>query len=74
MDQDNDDWRSHWTLEPVSRIAVHQSGVTARVAVSPNDPSKDHISFENTASVDLFLWDLGELTKQAIVLWMERKF
>jgi hypothetical protein len=74
MDQDNDDWRSHWTLERVSRIAVHQSGVTARVAASPNDSSKDHISFENTASVDLFLWDPGELTEQAIVLWMERKF
>jgi hypothetical protein len=74
MDLDYDDWRSRWTLERVSRTAVHQSGLTARVAASPNDPSKDHISFENTAAVDLFRWDLGELTEQAIVLWMEGKF
>jgi hypothetical protein len=74
MDRDYGDWRSHWTLERVSRTAVHQSGLTARVAASPNDSSKDHISFENTAAVDLFLWDLGELTEQAIALWMEGKF
>ena len=74
MDHDYSDWRSHWTSERVSRTAVHQSGVTARVAASPNDPSKDHISLENTADVDLFLWDLGELMEQAIILWMEGKF
>ena len=72
--QDNDDWRLLWTVEIVSRTAVHQSGVTARVTRSPHDPSKDIISFENTANVDLSRWDLSELTEEAIALWMEGKF
>jgi hypothetical protein len=57
----------------VSRIAVHKSGVTARVSPSSTDPAKDRITLENTASLDLERWDLGKLTEQAIKLWVEGK-
>jgi hypothetical protein len=74
MGENIEDWRSLWTCERVSRTAVHKSGMTARVTRSPIDPSKGHISFENTATVDLSRWDLGELTEEAITLWLEGKF
>jgi hypothetical protein len=70
----NRSWRAQWTLEPVSRTAVHTSGVTARVEPSPTDPTKDRITLENTATLDLERWDLGQLAEQAIKLWMEGKF
>jgi hypothetical protein len=70
----NRSWRADWTLEPLSRVAVHKSGVTARVQPSPTDPRKDRITLENTSTLDLELWDLGELTEQAVKLWMEGKF
>ena len=70
----SDDWRANWTTEAVSRTAVHKSGVTARVTPSFVDPTKDQIVLENTAAVDLLRWDLGELTEQAIILWMEGEF
>jgi hypothetical protein len=74
MDRDNENWRSLWTLEMISRIAVHQSGVTARVARSPDDPGKDRISLENTANVDLSPWDLDELADEVMELWLEGNF
>lgn len=70
----NRSWRSSWTLEPVSRTAVHKSGITARVQPSPTNAEKDCIVLENTASLDAARWDLGSLTKQAIKLLMENKF
>ncbi len=70
----NRSWRSQWTPFRVSRTAVHKSGVTARVSHSPTDPSKDRITLENTATLDLERWDLGRLTEQAIKLWMEGEF
>ena len=67
-------WRAHWTCEPVSRPAVHKSGVVARVSPIPTDPTKDRISLDNTATLDLDRWDFGDLTAQAIELWMEGEF
>lgn len=58
----------------MSRTAVHKSGVTARVQPSPTDPTKDRITLDNTATLDLDRWDLGQLTEQAIKLWMEGEF
>jgi hypothetical protein len=74
MNRDSKEWRSLWTLEMISRIAVHQSGVTARVARSPDDPRKDRISLENTANVDLSRWDLDELADEVMALWLEGNF
>jgi hypothetical protein len=70
----NRSWRAQWTPEPVSRTAVHKSGVTARVQPSPTDPTKDRITLDNTATLDLERWDLGQLTEQAVKLWMEGEF
>jgi hypothetical protein len=70
----NRSWRSQWTPEKVSRIAFHKSGVTARAFTSPTDPTKDRITLENTATLDLTRWDMGKLTEQAIKLWMEGEF
>lgn len=70
----NRSWRAQWTLETVSRTAVHKSGVVARVSPSPTDPSKDRITLENTDKLDLARWDLGALTEQAVKLWMEGEF
>lgn len=74
MGRDNENWRSLWTLEMISRIAVHRSGVTARVARSPDDPGKDRISLENTANVDLSGWDLDELADEVMALWLDGNF
>jgi hypothetical protein len=74
MDGDNEAWRSLWTLEMISRTAVHRSGITARVARSPNNPAIDRISLENTANLDLSRWDLGDISKQAMALWLEGDF
>ena len=74
MEKDNEAWRSLWTLEMISRTAVHQSGVTARVARSPNNPEIERISLENTANLDLSRWDLGEISKQVMALWIEGNF
>jgi hypothetical protein len=70
----NRSWRSQWVPEPVSRTAVHKSGVVARVEPSPTDPRKDRITLDNTATLDLSRWDLGKLTEQALMLWMESEF
>ena len=74
MNWDNENWRSLWTLEMISRTAVHRSGVTARVTRSPDDPRKDRISRENTDNVDLSRWDLEELAHQVMALWLEGNF
>ena len=74
MDWDNKEWRSLWTLEMVSRIAVHRSGLTGKVVRSPNDPTKDRILLENTDHLDLSSCDLGELTEQVMALWLEGHF
>ncbi len=70
----NRSWRAQWVPEPISRTAVHQSGVTARVGPSPSDPAKDRITLENTADIDPARWDLGRLTEQAVKLWLEGEF
>jgi hypothetical protein len=44
----NRNWRNAWTPERVSRTAVHKSGVTARVEVSPTNPANDIVTLENT--------------------------
>jgi hypothetical protein len=74
MEKDNEAWRSLWTLEMISRTAVHQSGVTARVARSPNNPEIERISLENTANLDLSRWDLGDISGQVMALWIEGNF
>ncbi len=74
MDRNNEAWRSLWTLEMISRTAVHQSGVTARVARSPNNPEIERISLENTANLDLSRWDLGDISGQVMALWIEGNF
>lgn len=70
----NRNWRNAWTPERVSRTAVHKSGVTARVGVSPTNPANDIVTLENTADIDLTKWDLGKITEQAIQLWMDGEF
>lgn len=70
----NRSWRAQWTPEPVSRTAVHKSGVMARVQPSPTDPTKDRITLDNMATLDLDRWDLGQLTEQAVKLWMDGTF
>jgi hypothetical protein len=70
----NRSWRSQWTPEPVSRTAVHKSGVMARVQPSTIDPTKDRITLDNTATLDLARWNLGQLTEQAVKLWIEGEF
>lgn len=74
MDRDDEAWRSLWTLEMISRTAVHQSGVTARVTRSPNNPKIDRISLENKESLDPSRWDLGDISKQLMALWLEGSF
>ena len=74
MDRDDEAWRSLWTLEMISRTAVHQSGVTARLTRSPNNPKIDRISLENTANVDLSGWDLDELADEVMALWLDGNF
>jgi hypothetical protein len=74
MGNDGEGWRLLWTLEPVSRTAVHQSGFTARVIRSPTNPEKDQISLEHPADLNLSPWDLRKITEEAITLWMEGKF
>jgi len=70
----NRNWRSAWTPESVSRTAVHKSGITARVGVSPTNPANDIVTLENTTNIDLKRWDLGKITEQAIKLWMDGEF
>ncbi|MGH6625129.1 MAG: hypothetical protein ACRECD_01055 [Burkholderiaceae bacterium] len=70
----NRSWRAQWTPEPISRTAVHKSGVTARVQPSPSDPSKDRITLEGVDRADLTRWDVGQLTEQAVKLWLEGEF
>lgn len=70
----NRGWRARWTCAPVSRTAVHQSGIRARVEPSPTDLSKDRITLEDTDKIDLERWDLGRLAEQAVTLWMEGEF
>ena len=70
MDGYKEVWRSLWTLEMISRTAVHRSGVTARVARSPNNPEIERISLENTATLDLSRWDLEDISKQVMALWL----
>ena len=72
MDRDYEDWRSFWTLEMASRTAVHQSGVIARVTRSPKNPKVVSIYLENTDNLDLSRWDLGDISRQAIALLLER--
>ncbi len=74
MDRDNEGWRSLWTLETISRTAVHRSGVVARVTRPPDGPMKDHLTLEHPVNVDLSGWDLGELADEAFTLWREGKF
>jgi len=56
MDRDDEAWRSLWTLEMISRTALHQFRVTARVTRSPNNPKIDRISLENKDSLDPSRW------------------
>ena len=72
--RDYEGWRSLRTLEPVSRTAVHRSGVVARVTRPPDGPMKDHLTLEHPVNVDLSGWDLGELADEAFTLWREGKF
>ncbi|PTQ79401.1 hypothetical protein C8R21_12810 [Nitrosospira multiformis] len=74
MNWDNENWRSLWTLEMISRVAVHQSGITARVVPSPDDPRKDGILLENMANVDWSRWDPDELVDEVMALWLEGNF
>jgi hypothetical protein len=74
MGRDNEGWRSLWTLEPVSRTAVHRSRVVARVTRLSDNPTKDHLTLEHPADADLSGWDLGELAGEALTLWREGKF
>ena len=70
----NRGWRARWVCEPVSRTAVHESGVTARVAPSAKNQDNETVTLENTAKLNLAKWDLGRLTTQAVELWMEGRF
>jgi hypothetical protein len=74
MDRDDEAWRSLWTLEMISRTAMHQSGVTARLTRSPNNPKIDRTSLENKGSLDPSRWDLGDISKQLMTLWLEGSF
>ena len=74
MDRNYEDWRSFWTLEMSFRTAVHQSGVIASVTRSPDNPKVIRILLENTDNLDLSRWDLGDISRQAIALLLERSF
>jgi hypothetical protein len=74
MDRNHENWRSFWTLEITSRTAVHQSGVIARVTRSPDNAKVVSIFIENTDNLDLSRWDLGDISRQAIALLLERSF
>ena len=67
-------WRANWITERVSRTACHVSGVGVRVERSDTDPSKDKITLDNTEGVDLKKWDVGQLTQEAITMWMDGEF
>lgn len=70
----NRGWRARWTCEPVSRTAVHVSGMIARAEPSPTDPAKERISFERTDSIDPARWDLGRLVEEGTLLWLDGRF
>ena len=70
----NRSWRSAWTPEPVNHIAVHKSGVIARVQPSLTDPTKDQITLEGTGLLDTTRWNEGRLMEQAIKLRLEGAF
>jgi hypothetical protein len=64
-------WRDDWVMEPLSRTAVHKSGVIALVRISPTDPAKDRLEIENTYNIDQSKFDITELLGQAMILWGE---
>lgn len=77
MDELPSDWRSHWKTYPKSQTAVHDSGVIARnslVALNAAGLSRENLTLENTATLDLAKWNLKTLTDQAVKLWIEGEF
>lgn len=67
----NVSWRALWTVDPVTKTAVHASGAVARVQCHPTHPLKDRVVVGNTDQVDLARWDVSLLTSEALVLWMD---
>jgi hypothetical protein len=70
----NRSWRSHWTCERSARVAVHKSGVRARVAPSQTNPANDTINLEGIDALDTTRWEPGLLLEQALKLWQEGAF
>lgn len=67
----NRGWRRRWTCEPTSRVAVHESGVIARVSPSQTDPDKDRVTLDHTGRIDPGRYDLGRLAEEATRLYIE---
>lgn len=67
----NRGWRRRWTCEPASRVAVHESGVIARVVYGPTAAGKDRITLERTDRIDPGRYDLGRLIEEATRLYIE---
>ena len=65
--------RSFYAGKPI-KTPDDLKGMKIRVQPSPTDPTKDRITLDNTATLDLARWDLGQLTEQAVKLWMEGEF
>lgn len=67
----NRGWRKRWTVERVSRTAVHASGVTVRFAPSDSRPdTHDQINVENLDRLQPGA-DIGRLVEEACRLWLE---
>ncbi|SFU58770.1 hypothetical protein [Nitrosospira multiformis] len=74
LGRDNEGWRSLWTLETISRTAVHRSGMVVRITRLPGNPTRDHLTLEHPVDVDVSGWELGEIAEEAMALWMEGSF
>lgn len=67
----NFDWRSAWTWQPVSRTALHKSGIVFTVTPSPNGREEEGVSYENIQKID---WKTSIIIDQGFRLWLEEKF
>jgi len=64
-------WLSNWTIEPISRTAVHESGATVRVTRSDNRALQDTLSIERLAKAAEDGWFVEEIILQAEMLLKE---
>lgn len=69
----NRGWRKRWTVERVSRTAVHASGLTVRFQTSATRPeTHDQIVLEGADKLPQGA-DVGRLVQEAIMLWRDEE-